>query len=707
MIEQTNRTIHATVATVPFEPPAPGQWELETTHHGLRPLSPFLRDAYRRAFEEGIVEPLRRYGLPLATVEARFVNGCMYMRPLGVGEKPGSTPKAPPPAFVMKLVVRLHPELRRRAKAAERAFAQRVWRQEVDQWFDHDRSAQREENLVLQAVDPGVLDDVDLATHVAKALRHFERSARRNLATHGGDLVPTGDLLAHCERWGISANDAAGLLTGSSPATVETAEMLRPVARAIQQSGVPVASLGSVDDVRALDPEARAAVDAWLELHAWRTVTSDDVDRPTLAEAPLLQLASLLCATEYLDVIEPDDAAVRARVPAEHRDTFDEVLTEARYGHRQREDIRGLCWNWPCGLVRRGLMEAGRRLHVAGALHDVSHVVELFPVELDQLLRGYGGPTAGVVADRATERDRIEATPPPRLLGKPEAPPPLDALPKAMARATAALMANLVADATPQRPGDEPSMVSGIGIGDTPYRGRACVVRDLMLAIDQLEPGDVLIAPFTGPSVNSLLPAIGAIVVEEGGALCHAAIVSREFGLAAVIGAHGATTRIPHGAQVEVDPNAARSACSEPRVWRFDERRGAAARLASEDVDHRGGRPAEGLRAKPRACGGGDRRPRSVVVPSRRSARIPRTQRLREDHNHPVRLGSHPPVGRQPRWTTSTRPPSSIGRLPESVPSSRTRSFFLSSRGARIFSSSAIWPVFPEARLNECSVWSD
>ena len=75
-----------------------------------------------------------------------------------------------------------------------------------------------------------------------------------------------------------------------------------------------------------------------------------------------------------------------------------------------------------------------------------------------------------------------------------------------------------------------------------------------MLAFDRLEPGDVLIAPLTGPSVNSLLPVIGGLVVEEGGAMCHAAIVSREFGLPAVIGAHGATTRIPHGAQVEVDP---------------------------------------------------------------------------------------------------------------------------------------------------------
>jgi rifampicin phosphotransferase len=54
--------------------------------------------------------------------------------------------------------------------------------------------------------------------------------------------------------------------------------------------------------------------------------------------------------------------------------------------------------------------------------------------------------------------------------------------------------------------------------------------------------------------VNSLLPVIGALVVEEGGPVCHAAIVSREFGLPAVIGAHAATTRIPHGAHVEVDP---------------------------------------------------------------------------------------------------------------------------------------------------------
>lgn len=62
-----------------FEPPAPGQWELETTHHGLRPLSPIIRDAYQRAFEEGTVELVERYGLPLTRVQAKFVHGCLYV----------------------------------------------------------------------------------------------------------------------------------------------------------------------------------------------------------------------------------------------------------------------------------------------------------------------------------------------------------------------------------------------------------------------------------------------------------------------------------------------------------------------------------------------------------------------------------------------------------------------------------------------------
>jgi rifampicin phosphotransferase len=548
--------VEADDAAVVFTPPGPGFWELETTHHGLRPLSPLVRDAYVRGFETGIEAMLERYGLPLARIRVGLVEGCFYVRPQGVGEgdKPGPTLPTP----FMWLIARLHPEMRRRNRAAATAWAERRWRTEVDGWFDDERGVMSARNLELQRVEPASLDDAGLADHLAACLVNFADGMRRNLDTHGGDLVPVGDLVAHGERWGIEPTTMASLLTGSSPATVETAELLRPVALALAGVGstpasIDPASIGpvSIEDVRALGPEVAAAVDEWTEQHAWRLLTSDDVDRPTLAELPSLRLQALLAAVDtHVEPVEPaDPAPVRARVPADERALFDALLEEARYGNRQRDDVRGLCWNWPGGLVRRAMLEAGRRLVAAGRLHDVEHAAELAPHELDALVRRGVGPDADALAGRAAHRDRVEAAPPPRTLGDPEAPPPFDALPAPMARAALAVMANLEADVT----APQAEALHGTGIGDEVYRGRACVVRDAGEAAARLEPGDVLVAPFTGPSFNSLVPVVGALVVEEGGALCHAAIVAREFGVPAVVGALGAMS-VPDGAEVEVDP---------------------------------------------------------------------------------------------------------------------------------------------------------
>ena len=176
----------------------------------------------------------------------------------------------------------------------------------------------------------------------------------------------------------------------------------------------------------------------------------------------------------------------------------------------------------------------------------------LAPTEIDGLLLGRSGPSADRAEARAADRDRIETAPPPRTLGEPEVEPPLDVFPAPIARATAALMANLMADET--APQTEP--LHGVGIGTAPYRGRACVVADSHEALELLESGDVLVTRFTSPSFNSLLPIVGALVVEEGGPMCHAAIVARDFGIPALIGTAGAIAGIPHGAIVEVDPQA-------------------------------------------------------------------------------------------------------------------------------------------------------
>ena len=73
-------------------------------------------------------------------------------------------------------------------------------------------------------------------------------------------------------------------------------------------------------------------------------------------------------------------------------------------------------------------------------------------------------------------------------------------------------------------------------------------------ALDRVEPGDVIVARLTVPTFNSVLAIAGAVVTENGGLLCHTAVIARELGIPAVVGVADALTAIPDGATVTVDP---------------------------------------------------------------------------------------------------------------------------------------------------------
>lgn len=206
---------------------------------GRRPLSPFVRNILVVESQAGFRVLVERYGLPLEGMQAELVHGCLYLRPVGLGE--GSTPKPPPPKVIMKMVARLHPGMRRRNRIAAQAWSERRWRHEVDSCFDHERADVVAKNLELQRIDVAALDDAQLLNQVAALLDHFSSQARLNLETHGGDLIPVGDFLAHCRRWGIPDAGSTALLQGSSPATIETAELLAPVA---ERSPRPATSRG-------------------------------------------------------------------------------------------------------------------------------------------------------------------------------------------------------------------------------------------------------------------------------------------------------------------------------------------------------------------------------------------------------------------------------------------------------------------------------
>jgi phosphohistidine swiveling domain-containing protein len=84
--------------------------------------------------------------------------------------------------------------------------------------------------------------------------------------------------------------------------------------------------------------------------------------------------------------------------------------------------------------------------------------------------------------------------------------------------------------------------------------GPVAICRDLA-SIDKVKQGDILVASMTRPEYMAAIKKAAAIVTDEGGITCHAAIVARELGIPCVIGTKVATKVFKDGDMVEVRAN--------------------------------------------------------------------------------------------------------------------------------------------------------
>lgn len=104
-------------------------------------------------------------------------------------------------------------------------------------------------------------------------------------------------------------------------------------------------------------------------------------------------------------------------------------------------------------------------------------------------------------------------------------------------------------------PLDLPSTLTGTPGSRGTATGTARVVRGPG-DFRRVEPGDILVCPWTDPSWTPLLRIVAGVVTETGGALSHAAIVAREQRIPAVLGVPDATTRLGDAATLTVDGSA-------------------------------------------------------------------------------------------------------------------------------------------------------
>ncbi|MFD7008556.1 PEP-utilizing enzyme [Rhodococcus jostii] len=95
--------------------------------------------------------------------------------------------------------------------------------------------------------------------------------------------------------------------------------------------------------------------------------------------------------------------------------------------------------------------------------------------------------------------------------------------------------------------------LAGTGVSPGVFEGKARVILDPGSCEDALEPYEILVARTTDPSWASMFMSAGALVIDQGNSVSHAAIIARELGIPCVMGTIHGTASIVDGSILRVD----------------------------------------------------------------------------------------------------------------------------------------------------------
>jgi phosphohistidine swiveling domain-containing protein len=405
----------------------------------------------------------------------------------------------------------------------------------------------------LLALRARVLDLADRAAAAEIAVAALAAAAHQGVeATLRGHLGDDAVAVAHDAT--APAPGAALRHGDDDPVTLDLGELDDATRTIIDDAGADDLDWQGARAALGRTLAGRTAISRWESLLA-RSGSTSIFAGPTWADAP--ELAWLdLCAHVRRDRHGTDagtDAA--APLPAHERTqaALDALVARGhhvgpfrrRFLRREIDDARELLDRRERtksallvlgGFARRIDDELGRRLVEHHRVESVDDVRLLTTAEVTTLLHGVGGPSWSVLALRRRRHAAANAARPlPRLFrGRPEQ--PVD------------LAGGLAHDAAAGAP------VFGWAASPGRYEGPARVLTSP--ASKTLRRGEVIVARATDASWAPLFLVAGAIVVEEGGPLSHAAIIARELGVPAVVNAPGIVdlvTAAGDGAHLTVD----------------------------------------------------------------------------------------------------------------------------------------------------------
>jgi pyruvate,water dikinase len=248
----------------------------------------------------------------------------------------------------------------------------------------------------------------------------------------------------------------------------------------------------------------------------------------------------------------------RALLPADATDAFDQNLGLARLVFPYVESHNFYVEHWYHTLFWNKVREFGALLARHRFLDEAEDIFYLQRHEVSDALvdlrlawaAGSEGRGPGYWPPIVTARKRIM-----EAMRRFTPPPALGAVPEAITEPMTIMLWGITTERVREWAADDRDSGAALsGFAGSPgiAEGPARVILEIE-RLGELEPGEILVAPVTSPSWTPVFGKIAAAVSDIGGIMSHAAIVSREYRLPAVVGTGNATSRIKTGDRLRVD----------------------------------------------------------------------------------------------------------------------------------------------------------
>ncbi|MEA3217966.1 MAG: rifampicin phosphotransferase, partial [Acidimicrobiia bacterium] len=285
-------------------------------------------------------------------------------------------------------------------------------------------------------------------------------------------------------------------------------------------------------------------LDRFLEVYGYRGQGEVDPTNADWSEEPLFVLSQVRSMLPLGDEDAPKaqvrqatarrrafEKTVRRKLPTLRRPLFDSLTDQAQHFTRLRELSKA---TWVMGMrrARTPYLAMARGLARRGAIAQYDDLRFLVQSEVKSLCAGRAFAEAANVVDER-RRTFLRAQ-------RYDVPDHWVGVPKAR-----------------RRPPPKPSEVlSGLGVsaGSGPVTGMVRIVPSAEAGFARdVARGEILVAPFTDAPWTPLFIPAGAVIVETGGVLSHAATVAREFAVPCVVMVKDATRLLHDGDTVTVD----------------------------------------------------------------------------------------------------------------------------------------------------------